>query len=508
VTDSGSGTTLDGTIATVNVAPANDVPTLTSFAGVIDSVNEDTEVEITLAELKAQGDEADVDGTVDGFVIKALSSGTLKIGSTAGTAVAFVAGVTDTVDGTNNAYWTPSLNDTGAAINAFTAVALDNNGAESSIARQAQIDVVAVNDAPSGANNTVSLDEDSNYVFVAGDFGFSDPVEGDAFSGVVVTVAPTTGSLSLTGSGIVTNGQLIGIADINAGKLVFTPVAGASGAAYSSFSFQVVDDGGTANGGVNTDQTSNAMTINVDPVVVLVPPPEPDPEPDPDPEPEPPPPIIDPGPDPDPEPDPEPEPDVEEAEADDEADSEEDTGDDDEASDNGALDLSALYLADTIFSDGDNNDPTTAGAGVIRVSLQSIVGSIAMQSPAFSAGLIPTIVLDDETAVTEDSILDVNSNFNRDLDRMKENTEQGSGVNANTVGTAVVVTTGVSVGYVIWLIRSGVLLSSVLSALPAWRLIDPLPVLSFMMHKSDDEDDESLETIVESSTEENNNEEK
>ena len=175
---------------------------------------------------------------MDGFVIKAVSSGTLKIGPTAGTAIAFVAGVTDTVDGTNNAYWTPNLNDTGAAINAFTAVALDNNGAESSIARQAQINIVAVNDAPSGTNNTISLNEDSNYTFVAGDFGFSDPVEGDAFSGVVITVAPTTGSLSLTGSGVVTNGQLIGIADINAGKLVFTPVAGASGTAYSAFSFQ------------------------------------------------------------------------------------------------------------------------------------------------------------------------------------------------------------------------------------------------------------------------------
>ena len=36
-------------------------------------------------------------------------------------------------------------------------------------------------------------------------------------------------------------------ADIDAGKLKYTPVADANGAAYTSFTFQVRDDGGTAN---------------------------------------------------------------------------------------------------------------------------------------------------------------------------------------------------------------------------------------------------------------------
>lgn len=34
-----------------------------------------------------------------------------------------------------------------------------------------------------------------------------------------------------------------------------------------------------------------------------------------------------------------------------------------------------------------------------------------------------------------------------------------------------------SVGYVIWLIRGGALVGSMLSAMPAWQMIDPLPVL-------------------------------
>ena len=46
----------------------------------------------------------------------------------------------------------------------------------------------------------------------------------------------------------------------------FTPAANANGAGYASFTFQVQDDGGTANGGVDLDQSANTMTINVTPV--------------------------------------------------------------------------------------------------------------------------------------------------------------------------------------------------------------------------------------------------
>jgi hypothetical protein len=49
-------------------------------------------------------------------------------------------------------------------------------------------------------------------------------------------------------------------------------------------------------------------------------------------------------------------------------------------------------------------------------------------------------------------------------------------------------TSAFTVGYVIWLLRGGVLLSSVLSALPAWHLIDPLPVLGRAGPRDDDED--------------------
>src|SRR5437763_521459 len=61
----------------------------------------------------------------------------------------------------------------------------------------------------------------------------------------------------------VTAGQFVSAADIAAGKLVFTPAANANGSPYASFTFQVQDDGGTANGGVDLDPTPNTLTINV-----------------------------------------------------------------------------------------------------------------------------------------------------------------------------------------------------------------------------------------------------
>ena len=52
-------------------------------------------------------------------------------------------------------------------------------------------------------------------------------------------------------------------ADIAAGKLKFFPAANANGAGYASFNFQVRDDGGTANGGVDLDRQANTITVDV-----------------------------------------------------------------------------------------------------------------------------------------------------------------------------------------------------------------------------------------------------
>ena len=125
--------------------------------------------------------------------------------------------------------------------------------------------VNSVNDAPSGADKTVTTNEDTGYVFAAADFGFSDSIDGNGFLAVRITTLPSAGTLKLNGVAV-TAGQFVSVADISAGKLVFTPSQDANGNAYASFTFQVQDNGGTANGGVDLDQSPNTITVNVTPV--------------------------------------------------------------------------------------------------------------------------------------------------------------------------------------------------------------------------------------------------
>ncbi len=85
------------------------------------------------------------------------------------------------------------------------------------------------------------------------------------------------------------------------------------------------------------------------------------------------------------------------------------------------------------------------------------------------------------------------------ITRLNDMREELISETANTekvVGSSLTVTAGLSVGYVVWLARSGVLLSSALSSLPAWRFIDPLPVLAGLQNSSADDDEESLESMV------------
>ena len=102
-------------------------------------------------------------------------------------------------------------------------------------------------------------------MLTAADFGFSDTVDGNTFTAVKVTTLPGAGTLTLDGAAA-TAGQLIAIADINAGKLAFKGALNGNGAAYAAFTFQVQDNGDTSNGGTNLDPTPNTITIDVTPV--------------------------------------------------------------------------------------------------------------------------------------------------------------------------------------------------------------------------------------------------
>src|SRR5207249_3501992 len=126
------------------------------------------------------------------------------------------------------------------------------------------INVTSVNDAPAGTNGSVTTDEDTQYVFDATDFGFTDPLDSPANSLLAVKVTTLPGAGTLKDNNVaVTAGQFVSVADINGGKLTFDPAANANGTGYASFTFQVQDNGGTAHSGVDLDQSPNTLTINV-----------------------------------------------------------------------------------------------------------------------------------------------------------------------------------------------------------------------------------------------------
>jgi len=144
-----NNTTPDASLTITDRIPLTIAPTLTAFAAIVASGNEDSPITVTFANLKAQGNESDSDGTVTAFVVKAVSIGTLKIGTSAGAATAWNAGTNNSIDATHQAFWTPAANANGT-LNAFTAVAKDNDGLLSATAVQAKVAVTSVNDAPTG----------------------------------------------------------------------------------------------------------------------------------------------------------------------------------------------------------------------------------------------------------------------------------------------------------------------------------------------------------------------
>ena len=140
---------------------------------------------------------------------------------------------------------------TSAVLNANSAPIIISNGGG----------ITEINDAPAGTDNTVSTSEDTPRAFTIADFGFTDPNDSpaNAVLSVIIATLPAAGTLTFQGTPV-NAGDEIAIADI--GNLVFTPVANANGAGYSSFTFQVRDAGG----GTDLDPSPNTLTIDVNAV--------------------------------------------------------------------------------------------------------------------------------------------------------------------------------------------------------------------------------------------------
>ena len=141
----------------------------------------------------------------------------------------------------------------------ITFVATD--GTNVSNTATATVTVVAANDPPAGANRIVATGEDVAYTFGAADFGFADLDIGDSLSAVRIdTLSLPVGATLRLGGTAVNPLDMIPVAAINAGNLVFTPAPNANGAAYASFTFSVRDQA------LAFDPAPKTMTVDVVPV--------------------------------------------------------------------------------------------------------------------------------------------------------------------------------------------------------------------------------------------------
>ena len=80
------------------------------------------------------------------------------------------------------------------------------------------------------------------------------------------------------------------------------------------------------------------------------------------------------------------------------------------------------------------------------------------------------------------------------LDALQQEVKQEYRIETAVVSSAIATTMGLSAGYVVWMLKGGSLLASLLSSMPAWHLADPLSILAG--GSRGDEDDESLESII------------
>ena len=138
-----------------------------------------------------------------------------------------------------------------------------------------------------------------------------------------------------------------------------------------------------------------------------------------------------------------------------------------------------LTPADVVF---DQSLPDTEPKKISIVVAES-VASVSQLKVSWAALADPLLL------IKSDRFMDSLSNLDDDM-------QKTISLDAMVLGSGAAISTGLSVGYVAWLLRSGIILTSVLSSLPAWRFIDPLPVLSRMGDQV--EEGESLEDMVSS----------
>jgi VCBS repeat-containing protein len=455
------GTLTAASTATLDITPVNDVALIGGVAA--GTVTEDA----ATPNLTAAGalTITDADPGESSFVAQAGTRGALG---------------TFTVNSAGG--WTYTADNTQAAIQRLAAGAelretFTVTSADGTASRDVVITIHGVNDAPLASNQVYTTVSTVSRVFGVNDFGYTD-AEGDALAKIRVASLPGSGTLLLGGAPVAAN-QEISAADITAGRLRFVPNETISTSVSTAFAFQVND-------GTVYSAATYAVTLNVTPLRNENAPAQPSPAPVAVvsaalPAVTPPAAVAAPAPAP--------------------------------AASSAAgaaiappaaavpvlppvtLIDSPEFLAGTPRSDGFAELPR------VRVAESSAATQLGALSFTLGLGVTETRVdslgLPEAPAGERAAAATSSTVFLEELNRLRDNTRADEVLERNIIVSSVATGAGMSVGYVLWLLRGGLLLSSLLSSLPAWRFVDPLPVLGRL--RDDDEedlDDDSVEDMV------------
>ena len=215
---------------TFNVTPVNDTPLAADNTVTIDEDNAHT---FTASDFGFS--DIDTTDTLQSVKITGLpTAGQLTLNGSTVTANQII----NTSD-IPNLLFTPATHANGAGYASvqFTV----NDGTADSAPKAITFDVTAINDAPTIADITLTINEDAPHPFDVSEFGFNDVDTGDSLQSITVTSLPSAGSLTLNNAAVAVN-QVITASDIP--NLAFTPAANDNGIGYANFRFTASD--GTA----------------------------------------------------------------------------------------------------------------------------------------------------------------------------------------------------------------------------------------------------------------------
>ena len=505
------GVDLDPTPRTmlVNVTAVNDAPV--GADGAVTTV-ENTAYTFTASDFSFNDpNDAPANALASVTIASLPAVGSLTLSGTAITAGQVISAANIAA---GNLRFAPAANTSGAVYSTFTFQLQDDGGtANGGAALEATlhtmtIDVSPINHAPQGSDVAITALQDTPYTFNSTAFGFSDVNDTPANNLLTVKIISLPGAGTLMDNGVaVSVGQLVSRADIDAGYLMFHPELNATGVGYATFGFQLQDDGGTAGGGVDLDPTVHVISINVSPTpaspvtppVIPTLPPSTGPTP----------PSVSVAPpssipvgstttDP---------------KADDDTTSAAST-----ASSGSDAEPQSATTAMTVESETPKpSHPSgaalnSAGGGSNHSASHTEFQKTPFQLASLLDRAVPppdaaafdamkpdqpyTLTADPAALAAYKSTLR-NDHWVGELNHMRDDVDEQISLEKKIVGSTVAVTGSVSIGYVMWLLRGGVLVSSLLSSLPAWHIIDPMPVLSGAKRKDDREaeNDDPLEKL-------------